>query len=279
MMKRNALLPVITYPDPISESVAANVVGMAAQLNVALHILAVNVDFPPISSALSRLLLNTPEMIRAAEATSRKRSEEILAGVNRQASQYGVEITTDTMTAAPAFLGDTAATHARYFDLVFVGWEANNPTSRMTAEAIVFGSGRPTILVPEVVHPVPIDHVAIAWDGSRVAARAVADATPLLQRAAKISVLTIIGEKPLPEKDAGARLATSLQKRGLSAEAVEISAEDCPISATLQQRAIDLGATLLVMGGFGHSRVRDFVLGGATEGVFSDLEMPVLLSH
>ncbi|RUV73271.1 MAG: universal stress protein [Mesorhizobium sp.] len=278
-MKRNALLPVITYPDPISESVAANVVGMAAQLNVALHILAVNVDFPPISSALSRLLLNTPEMIRAAEATSRKRSEEILAGVNRQASQYGVEITTDTMTAAPAFLGDTAATHARYFDLVFVGWEANNPTSRMTAEAIVFGSGRPTILVPEVVHPVPIDHVAIAWDGSRVAARAVADATPLLQRAAKISVLTIIGEKPLPEKDAGARLATSLQKRGLSAEAVEISAEDCPISATLQQRAIDLGATLLVMGGFGHSRVRDFVLGGATEGVFSDLEMPVLLSH
>jgi nucleotide-binding universal stress UspA family protein len=149
----------------------------------------------------------------------------------------------------------------------------------MTAEAVVFGSGRPTILVPELAQPRPFDHVAIAWDGSRVAARAVADAAPLLQRATKISVLTVVGEKPLPEKDPGARLAGSLQKRGLSAEAVEIGAEDCPISTTLQQRAIELGAALLVMGGYGHSRVRDFVLGGATEGVLSDLEIPVLLSH
>jgi nucleotide-binding universal stress UspA family protein len=65
----------------------------------------------------------------------------------------------------------------------------------------------------------------------------------------------------------------------LPATAVEIRAEDCPISATLQQRAIELGATLLVMGGYGHSRVRDFVLGGATEGVLGNLEMPVVLSH
>jgi nucleotide-binding universal stress UspA family protein len=149
----------------------------------------------------------------------------------------------------------------------------------MTAEAVVFGSGRPTILVPELAQPGPVDHVAIAWDGSRVAARAVADAAPMLQRAAKISVLTVVGEKPLSEKDPGVRLAASLQKRGLSAEAMEIGAEDNPISSTLQQRAIELGAALLVMGGYGHSRVRDFVLGGATEGVLGDLEMPVLLSH
>lgn len=278
-MKRNALLPIITYPDPISESVVANAVSMAAQLDVALHVLAVNVDIPPISNALSRLLLNTPEMIRAAEAASRKRGEQLVADVTRQSSQYGVEVTAETVTAGPAFLGDAAATQARYFDLVFVGWEANNETSRMTAEAVVFGSGRPTILVPELAQPGPVDHVAIAWDGSRVAARAVADAAPLLQRAARISVLTIVGEKPLSEKDPGGRLAVSLQKRGLPAAAVEIKAEDCPISATLQQRAIELDATLLVMGGYGHSRVRDFVLGGATEGVLSNLEMPVLLSH
>lgn len=278
-MKRNALFPVVTHPDPISEEVAANAARMAAQLDVALHVLAVNVDIPPISSALSRLLLNTPEMICAAEAASRKRGEGLVADIIRQSSQYGVEITGETVTAAPAFLGDAAATQARYFDLVLVGWEANNETSRMTAEAVVFGSGRPTILVPELAQPGPVDHVAIAWDGSRVAARAVADAAPMLQRAAKISVLTVVGEKPLSEKDPGVRLAASLQKRGLSAEAMEIGAEDNPISSTLQQRAIELGAALLVMGGYGHSRVRDFVLGGATEGVLGDLEMPVLLSH
>ena len=80
-------------------------------------------------------------------------------------------------------------------------------------------------------------------------------------------------------QDAGERLATSLRKHGLSAEALAIRAEDCEISATLQEHAIELGAALLVMGGYGHSRVRDFVLGGATEGVLSDLRLPVLFSH
>jgi nucleotide-binding universal stress UspA family protein len=149
----------------------------------------------------------------------------------------------------------------------------------MTAEAVIFGSGRPTILLPELTQAGNIDHIAIAWDGSRVAARAVADASLLLQRAKMISVLTVVDEKPLPEKDPGERLAARLRKSGLAAEAVQIRAEDCPISVTLQEQAIERGATLLVMGGYGHSRVRDFVLGGATEGILSDLQMPVLLSH
>jgi nucleotide-binding universal stress UspA family protein len=278
-MKRTALLPIVTYPDPISESSCTNAVRMAAQLNVALHVLALNVDIPPVSNAFSRFLLDTPEMIRAAEAASRKRGEQLVAEIALQSSQYELEYTSETMAAGPAFLGDCAATQARYFDLVFVGWEANNETSRITAEAVIFGSGRPTILVPELSLPDSVDNVAIAWDGSRVAARAVADAAPLLQRAKRISVLTVVGEKALPEKDPGGRLVSSLQKGGLPAKAIEIAAEDSPISITLQHRAIEAGATLLVMGGYGHSRVRDFVLGGATQGVLSDLEMPVLLSH
>lgn len=278
-MKRQAILPLVTYPDPISDAAAANTAAMAARLDADLHALAVNVDIPPVSNALSRFLLNTPELIRQAEAMSRKRGKEMLAVVGEQARQDGVEVTKNTLAAAPAFLGDAAATQARYFDTALVGWEANNQTSRMTAEAVIFGSGRPTILVPELSKPDAIDHVAIAWDGSRVAARAVADAGPLLQRAARISVLTVVDEKPLHDKDAGERLAGSLRKRGLLAEAVAIRAEDCPISVTLQEHATERGATLLVMGGYGHSRIRDFVLGGATEGILNDLRLPVLLSH
>ncbi len=168
---------------------------------------------------------------------------------------------------------------ARYFDLSFVGWEANNATSRMTAEAVVFGSGRPTILLPELSEVVTLDHVAIAWDGSRVAARAVADAGFLLRRVSRISVITVLDEKPLAENDAGERLAGMLRERGLNAQSVSINAQDCPIAETLQKAAIEKGAGLLVMGGYGHSRIRDFVLGGATEGVLSDLSMPILLSH
>ena len=278
-MNRQALLPLVTYPDPISDAVAANAASMAACLDAELHALALNVDIPPVSNTLSRFLLNTPDMIRRAEVISKKRGDELVAAVGEEAKRVGVELTTNSVAAAPAFLGDAAASYARYFDLVLIGLEANNPTSRMTAEAVVFGAGRPTILIPELSRPGAIDHVAIAWDGSRVAARAVADAGWLLERATKVSVLTVVDEKPLHDTGAGERLATSLRKHGTSAEALAIRAEDCEISTTLQEHALELGAALLVMGGYGHSRVRDFVLGGATEGVLSDLRLPVLLSH
>ena len=278
-MNRQAFLPLVTYPDPISDAVAATAVAMAKQLDADLHALALNVDIPPVSNALSRFLLNMPEMIRQTEATSKKRGGEVLAIVTEQAKRVGIEVTTNSIAAAPAFLGDVAASHARYFDFALVGWEANNQTSRMTAEAVIFGSGRPTILIPELLKPGSIDHIAIAWDGSRVAARAVADAGWFLQRTTRVSVLTVVDEKPLPEKDAGEHLAGNLRKHGLSAEALAIQAEDRDISATLQDHAIERGAALLVMGGYGHSRVRDFVLGGATEGVLGDLRLPVLLSH
>jgi len=176
-------------------------------------------------------------------------------------------------------MADVAGEHARYYDFSLVGWEAGNITSQATAEAVVFGSGRPTILLPELVDISAIDHVAIAWDGSRVAARAVADAQAFLKRADRVSVLTVVDEKPLKEKAAHERLASALRQRGIEAEAVSIRGQDCPVAQTLQETAIERDCQLLVMGGYGHSRLRDFVLGGATQGVLFNLLVPVLLSH
>jgi nucleotide-binding universal stress UspA family protein len=134
-------------------------------------------------------------------------------------------------------------------------------------------------LLPELTTISGIDHVAIAWDGSRVAARAVADAAPLLERAAKVSVITVVDEKPLDREDLAERLARGLSRRGVASQAFAVTCEDCPIGVTLQESAIERGAKMLVMGGHGHSRVRDFVLGGATEDVLDDLRLPLLLSH
>ncbi|SFU21391.1 universal stress protein [Mesorhizobium sp. YR577] len=278
-MRRQALVPFVTYPEAVTDAVTINAVAMAAKLDADLHALAVNVDIPPVSNALSRFLLNTPELIRQAEIKSGKRGMEMLTAVAKQAKQFDMDVTTKTLVAAPALLGDVAAKQARYFDFALVGWEANNATSQMTAEAVIFGSGRPTILLPELSTIGALDHIAIAWDGSRVAARAVADSRLLLERATRISVLTVVDEKPLDEGEMGERLAEGLRKRGLPAEAVAIRTADCPIGVTLQDHAIESGAALLVMGGYGHSRIRDFVLGGATEGILNDLRLPVLLSH
>lgn len=278
-MQLQAFVPLVTYPEPPSDWLAERTTFVAAQLAAKLHVVALNVDIPDVSNALSKLLLDTPQMIRRAEATSRQRGEHLLLTFKEQCRAQGVEVETSAFSAAIPALTDTAASRARYFELSLVGLEGDNATSRMTAEAVVFGSGRPAILLPEKPSGPDFRNVAIAWDGSRVAARAVGDAAQLLQQATKITVLTVTDEKPLGHQDAGERLATVLQKRGLPAEAKPINAEDAPIATTLQEHAIECDAGLLVMGAFGHSRVRDFVLGGATEGTLSDLRLPVLLSH
>jgi nucleotide-binding universal stress UspA family protein len=135
------------------------------------------------------------------------------------------------------------------------------------------------LILPEHTSRKSFANVAIAWDGTRTAARAVTDALPFLERASRIVVMTVVGEKPLAEDDIGARLAAGLSERGFAAEALTIDAEDVAVAVTLQERAIAVGADLLVMGGYGHSRLRDFVLGGATQGTLDDLRLPVLMSH
>jgi len=278
-VKLHAFVPLVTYPDPSSDAVAANAVAAAKWIGAGLHALALNADIPEVSNAFSRLLINVPNMIREAEELSRKRGAHLVEEIERRAGAAGVELTTETVATRLPLLADEAATRARYFDVSLIGWESGNPTSRMTAETVLFGSGRPVLLLPELSSAAPLDRAAIAWDGSRVAARAVADALPFLERAAAITVLTVLDEKPLKDEDAGDRLVVALRRRGLEAEAAKVKAEDCAISETLQQGAIERGCNLLVMGAYGHSRVRDFVLGGATAGVLDDLLLPALLSH
>ena len=278
-MKLEALFPLATYPDANSDTAVAKVVAIAKHLGVDVHALALNVDIPNVSSALSGLLLNLPDMIREAESSSRTRGQALLAGAKTRSLEAGVALRTSEIAVGPAEFGNVAAYEARYHDLSLIGWECENQTARMIAEAVVFNSGRPVVLVPDLADVGTVDRVMIAWDGSRAAARAVADAWPFLQRATWISVVTVLDEKPIREKEAGERLALYLKRHGFAAEAVSINAEDGPIGETLQSHALKTGAKLLVMGGYGHSRIRDFVLGGATEFVLSDLRLPVLLSH
>lgn len=278
-MKLMASLSMATYPDANSAKIAANAVALVAQVDAVLHAVAINVDIPDVSNALSTYLLDLPYKIREVEATSRKSGKDLLEAVTQDAARGGVTLTTQELTAPPALMGDVAAKHSRYFDVCLVGWAPDNQAARMLAEAILFGSGRPTLLLPDSTDVGVLGHVVIAWDGSRVAARAVADARVFLERASMITVVTVTDEKPLPGQGIGERLALGLRTRGLVAEAVSIQAGDSSIGTALQEHSLKIGGNLLVMGGYGHSRVRDFVLGGATEGILADLRLPVLLSH
>lgn len=278
-MKLMASLSLATYPDANSSKIAANSVALVKQIDASLDAVAINVDIPDVSNALSSYLLDLPNKIREVEATSRKCGSVLLEAITQEAAHSGVALTTQELTAPPALMGEVAANHSRYFDICLVGWAPANQTARMIAEAILFGSGRPTLLLPDSTDVGVLGHVVIAWDGSRVAARAAADAKAFLERASMVTVVTVADEKPLPGQDIGERLAQGLRTRGRVAEAASIQAGKRSIGTALQEHALKVGGNLLVMGGYGHSRVRDFVLGGATEGILADMRLPVLLSH
>lgn len=278
-MKPIASLCMATYPEANTPKIALNAVAVAKHIGATLHAIVINVDIPDVSNALSKYLLDLPYKIQEIEATSRKRGKVLLEAIAHEATRTGVILATRELTAPPALIGDAAAEQCRYFDIGLVGWASDNETARMTAEAIVFGSGRPTLIFPNTTEIGGLDHVVIAWDGSRVAARAVADARAFLERASMITVVTVTDEKPLPGQGIGERLALGLRTRGLAAEADSVQAGDSSIGTALQEHALKIGGKLLVMGGYGHSRVRDFLLGGATEGILADLRLPVLLSH
>jgi nucleotide-binding universal stress UspA family protein len=172
-----------------------------------------------------------------------------------------------------------AAIEARHFDLSLVPVPADGAGPQDMAQALVFDSGLPVILVPETAKSARLDHVAVAWDGSRVAARALNDALRLLVPGGRVTVLTVHGEKALAAEDLAGNLAATLRLRGYDAKSANIALDGRPIGEALQAGAKEAGAGLLAMGGFGHSRFRDFILGGATLGILSHLRMPVLLSH
>ena len=162
-MKPQLFAPFVTYPQASDPAIAVKAVMIAAELHGDLHAVAFNADIPDISNVWSNLLLDLPDMIGKAEEDSRQHGEQLLRKVVEAAEKNKVTITTERHKGAIALLGGLAAEQARYFDLVILGWENGNPTSRATAEAVLFGSGRPTL-----IDPTPIRTERISARGSRL---------------------------------------------------------------------------------------------------------------
>ena len=101
-----------------------------------------------MTNVWSRLLINIPQMILAVENESRQRGDALLSKFAKSADDLKITLRKDRRTGAPDFLGELAAEEARYYDIALVAWEAQNQTLQATAEAVIFGSGRPPIHLP-----------------------------------------------------------------------------------------------------------------------------------
>jgi nucleotide-binding universal stress UspA family protein len=183
---------------------------------------------------------------------------------------------------AEQFADEVVPQQARYADLVVTGQADRDATEPVTAPDmpanVVMGAGRPVLIVPYAGQfAKPPRHALVAWSGTREATRAVHDALPLLKRCNKVSVLSI------DPKDrghiAGFDIAAHLARHGCKCEATRTVTADISTGDALLSELSDLGADLLVMGAYGHSRLREWALGGVTREILGAMTAPVLMSH
>jgi nucleotide-binding universal stress UspA family protein len=183
---------------------------------------------------------------------------------------------------------DAAVAHGRCADLIVLGQPQFGETGSFFAEqlvaAMLMETGRPLLLVPYVGAPATVGrNVLVAWDGGREASRALADAMPFLRGAGRVTVGCLDPGASARGADAigRERLIAYLRHHGIAAEVdyANLEAGDIPVGDWLLSRVADLGGDLIVMGGYGHSRWREQVLGGATQTLLSTMTVPVLMSH
>src|SRR5262249_17762401 len=140
-------------------------------------------------------------------------------------------------------------------------------------------SGGPVLFIPYTFRGAfSAARIGICWDGSRLAARALRDAMPFLSRADALTVISINGDKA-PTEASQDRLIKYLASLGLPAKAISLDANHAAIQPTILSIAADESLDLLVMGGYGHSRLQETVLGGVTREMFRSMTLPTLMSH
>lgn len=221
-------------------------------------------------------------LIETQRAENDKAATDALVKFDAASKRAGVSFESRIVSASLAGAADRFGAMARRFDLSVVAQAEPGKVApeELIVEGALFGSGRPVVVVPYIQKSgIKLDRVMVAWDASRNAARAVADAMPLLARAKTIDVVIVASERPKSDEIAGADIGQHLARHGLKVEVKRIVATDTDVANTLLSHAADSSADLIVMGGYGHSRLREFILGGATRGILSSMTVPVLMSH
>ena len=222
------------------------------------------------------------DVIDAQERDNEKATRAALDHFNAACSRAGVSAEPLTLSASFGGVGEQFSRIARRFDLSIVGQAEpeSSAVEEIIAESALFESGRPVIIVPYIQKaPLKLDNVMVCWDGSRAAARAIADSMPLLAKAGRVEVVIVTNERGKQDEIEGADMGEHLARHGLNVDVKRTALGDIDVADVLLSHAADAGSDFIVMGGYGHSRLREFVLGGVTRSIFRSMTAPVLMSH
>jgi nucleotide-binding universal stress UspA family protein len=260
--------PAAEFALSVASAFAAHAVGIAFQYDPIMPIALMD-DVPPDVIDTQRA-----ENQRAANAASSR-----FDGAARAAS---VLSETRIIESTMAGVATRFAHIARRFDLSMVAQakpEADGPEALIVEQAL-FGSGRPVLVVPYIqTAPFKTDRVMLCWDGSQTAAHAAGDAMPFLSRAKAVEIFIVENGKLKSDEIPGAEIAVHLARHNRSVSLTRTASGDADVASVILSHAADTGADMLVMGGYGHSRLREFILGGDTRAILNSMTVPTLMSH
>ncbi|MGH6665484.1 MAG: universal stress protein [Pseudolabrys sp.] len=223
-----------------------------------------------------------PQFIESQRADSEKAARSVIARFEQATKRAAISSETLSVNASIAGAADRLGRLARRFDIAIVGQPEREKSApdEVVDEGVLFESGRPVIFVPYIQKAaLKLDRVLVCWDGSRAATRAIADSLPFLHKAERVEIVMVAGKPGKEDEIPGVDLGQHLARHGLKVDVKRITAPDIDVSSTILSYAADANADMLVMGGYGHSRLREFVLGGATRGILESMTVPVLMSH
>jgi len=245
------------------------------------HVMGVAFAYDPIipGSVMGGI---PPEFIESQRAEAEKGARAATTRFEAAAKRAGVSFESRILNASVAGAADQLGRLGRRFDVTVVGQPRrdNSGPDEVIDEGVLFESGRPVVFVPFIQRSgLTLNHVLVCWDGSRAATRAMGDAMPFLEKAKKVEVVIVGSRAPKSDEVPGADVGEHLARHGMKVEVKRITSPDIDVASTILSYAADANSDMIVMGGYGHSRLREFVLGGVTRGILESMTAPTLMSH
>jgi len=221
------------------------------------------------------------DLIELQREENSKIAKDAVSRFEAEAKKAGISAETRILDATFGGAATLFAQIARRFDLAVVGQaqREGGASDALLVEGALFESGRPIVVVPYIQkRGMTLERVLACWDGGRTAARAIGDAMPFLERAKAVDIV-IVAEAHKSDEISGANMSEHLTRHGVAASLKRIAKGDLAVEDVLLSYAADSGADFIVMGGYGHSRLREFILGGVTRGILASMTVPVMMSH
>lgn len=244
--------------------------------------LTVTIATQHLATPYSPMWMSLPSSLVADINAKTKAKAAAAADIARDAARIaGVIADIHEMTDRGGDAAEAAVRAARASDLIVV----DQPDAVMDMKAAIFEealfrSGRPVLVATPKRAPVQdVNKAMLAWDGTSHAARAAGDLLSLFHNIKQIDIVSVMGDKDMSATLPGADLARHLSRKGITVNIVELSTSNGTVAELLDDHATRSGADIIVMGGYGHSRLRQFVMGGVTSSIIQRASTPLLMSY